>query len=280
VRASRPRQWLKNVIVLIAPATAGALTRTSAPPALLGAFVSFCLMSSATYLVNDVRDRDSDRRHPRKRLRPVASGQLPVRTALLTAAALATAAVFVALLVRVELAGVVLAYAALTVSYTLWWRDVVMFDVLAVAGGFVLRAVAGAAAVDVSLSAWFLVVTSACAVFLVVGKRHAELAGPRRRTVTRRVLRRYTRRGLRFLLAGSALLGCAAYAGWSLTRVAAGPWLGLSLIPFGLWLGRYAALVRQGAGEMPEELVLRDHALLGLGLVWTALFIAGIYGSA
>lgn len=265
--------------MVIAPATGGALTRTDAPLVLLGAFVSFCLMSSATYLINDVRDRDSDRRHPRKRLRPVASGQLSPGAALRAAGAMAMAAVVVALLVRFALAGVVLAYAALTLSYTLWWRDIVVLDVLAVAGGFVLRAVAGAAAVDVSLSGCFLAVTSACALFLVVGKRYAELTTAGRRSASRRALRRYTRRGLRRLLAASALLGCVAYASWSLARPAVGPWLGLSLIPFGLWLGRYAALVRQGAGEAPEELVLRDHALLVLSLVWAVLFVAGIYGS-
>jgi decaprenyl-phosphate phosphoribosyltransferase len=280
LRACRPRQWLKNAVVVIAPATAGAAVRPGAVPALLAAFVSFSLMSSATYLINDVRDRASDRRHPRKRLRPVAAGQLSPQAALRAAALLALAAALVASLEHSVLIVVVLGYGALTLSYTFWWREVVLLDIVAVAGGFVLRAVAGAAAVDVSLSRSFLVVTSACALFLVVGKRYAELLtadGPR---PSRATLRRYTRRELRLLLAGTALLACIAYTSWSVSRPAHGSWLALSLIPFALWLGRYAALVRAGAGEFPEELVLHDNALVGLGLVWTLLFIAGIYGSS
>jgi decaprenyl-phosphate phosphoribosyltransferase len=266
-------------VVLIAPATAGALARPGAPAALFGALVAFCLISSATYLVNDVRDRGSDRRHPRKRWRPVASGRLSVGAALRAATLLALGALGVAFVVRPALVFVVLGYGALTLSYTLWWREVVVLDILAVAGGFVLRAVAGAAAVDVALSRSFLVVTSAGALFLIAGKRYAELVGPNRSAASRATLRRYSRRGLRLLLGASATLGCAAYAAWSLARPAVGPWLALSLLPFGLWLGRYAALVRQGAGEAPEELVFHDHTLVGLGLLWALLFAAGIYGS-
>ncbi|HET7051437.1 MAG TPA: decaprenyl-phosphate phosphoribosyltransferase [Solirubrobacteraceae bacterium] len=279
MRACRPQQWLKNTVVLIAPAAAGAISRPGAGLALVGAFVAFCLISSATYLINDVRDRAADRRHPRKRLRPVAAGQLSPGAALEAAVALALAAVVAGVLVRSALALVVLGYGALTLSYTLWWRDIVLIDMFAVAGCFVLRAVAGGAAVDVSLSRPFLVVTSACALFLVVGKRHAEFLGPGRSTASRATLRRYSRRGLWILLAGSAILGVVAYADWSFTRPALGPWLALSLIPFGLWLTRYAALVNEGAGEAPEALVLRDHALLALSLIWAVLFTAGIYGS-
>ncbi len=279
LRACRPRQWLKNALVLIAPATAGALSQPGAAAALLGAFISFCLMSSATYLVNDVRDRESDRRHPRKRWRPVAAGLLSVPAALTASLVLALCAVAVAWLVRPALSGVVLAYCGLTLSYSLWWRNVVLLDILAVAGGFVLRAVAGAAAVDVSLSRSFLIVTSACALFLIVGKRHAELVDPTRLNASRAVLRRYSRRGLRVLMGASAALGFLAYAAWSFTRPTGAPWIVLSLFPFGLWLGRYAALVRSGAGEAPEELVLRDGGLLVLAVLWSVLFISGLYGS-
>jgi decaprenyl-phosphate phosphoribosyltransferase len=266
--------------VVIAPATAGAIVRPGAALQLLAAFASFCLMSSATYLVNDVRDRASDRLHPRKRLRPVAAGELSPRRALRAAALLALTAAAIASLERSVLVAVVLGYGALTLSYTLWWRDIVLLDIVAVAGGFVLRAVAGAAAVDVSLSRAFLVVTSACALFLVAGKRYAELLGACGPSSCRATLRRYTRRGLRLLLAGSAVLACGAYTSWSFGRSVHGPWLALSLIPFALWLGRYAALVRAGAGESPEELVLHDNALVGLGLVWTFLFVVGNYGSS
>ena len=279
LRACHPRQWLKNVVVVVAPASAGALRHPNALPALLGAFAAFCLMSSATYLINDVRDRDSDRRHPRKRLRPVAAGDVSVPRALRAAAALALGAVGVAALVNSLLVVVVLGYAGLTLSYTLFWREVVFMDVFVIAAGFVFRAVAGAAAVEISLSRSFLVVTSACAFFLVVGKRHAELTSTSRRMASRATLGRYSRRGLRLLLIASAGVGCVAYAAWSFSHRASGPWLLLSLAPFTLWLARYAALVRAGAGEAPEELVLGDRGLTALSAAWSLLVIAGIYGS-
>jgi decaprenyl-phosphate phosphoribosyltransferase len=279
LRACRPRQWLKNAVVVIAPATAGALSRPGAVGALVVAFASFCLMSSATYLVNDVRDRESDRRHPRKRRRPVAAGQLAPRAAIRAAVMLGVTGLALAWSVRPALAGVLLGYALLTLTYTVWWRDVVLLDIVAVAGGFVLRAVGGAVAVDVSLSRAFLVVTSACALFLVAGKRYGELVRAGTRAPARATLRRYTTRGLRLLLSATTAVACLAYAGWALKRPAPGPWLSLSLIPFGLWLGRYGSLVRSGAGEAPEELVLRDGTLVALSLIWALLFTAGIYGT-
>jgi decaprenyl-phosphate phosphoribosyltransferase len=265
--------------VVIAPATAGALSRPGAVGALVVAFASFCLMSSATYLVNDVRDRESDRRHPRKRRRPVAAGHLAPRAAIRAAVMLGVAGLALGWSVRPALAGVLLGYALLTLTYSVWWRDVVLLDILAVAGGFVLRAVGGAVAVDVSLSRAFLIVTSACALFLVAGKRYGELVRAGRRAPARATLRRYTTRGLRLLLSATTAVACLAYAGWALARPAPGPWLSLSLIPFGLWLGRYGSLVRSGAGEAPEELVLRDGTLVALSLIWALLFTAGIYGT-
>lgn len=277
VRACRPRQWLKNVVVLIAPATAGALSRPGAAPALLGAFIAFCLISSATYLINDVRDLASDRAHPRKRRRPVAAGELSVPVALAAAAGLTLAAVLVAAAISATLVLVVLGYLALTLSYTLLWREVVIMDLLLIACGFVFRAVAGGAAVAVSLSSAFLVVTSACALFLIAGKRLAELAGSA--GATRGTLERYSPRALRLVLTGSATLGCLAYASWSIGRPGSGPWLVLSLLPFGLWLARYSGLARAGAGESPEELVLADTGLIVLSLIWTLLFVLGIYAA-
>jgi decaprenyl-phosphate phosphoribosyltransferase len=131
----------------------------------------------------------------------------------------------------------------------------------------------------VRLSSSFLLVTSACAIFLIVGKRYAEVTGGGAGLGTRPTLRRSSPRALRGLLAGSAALGCVAYARWSFGRPELGPWLALSLVPFAVWLGRYATRVGQGVGEAPEELVLRDRALLALGLLWAILFTAGIYGA-
>jgi decaprenyl-phosphate phosphoribosyltransferase len=273
LRACRPRQWLKNGLVVLAPAAAGTLTQP-APFLRVGcAFVAFCLLSSATYLINDVRDRNQDRLHPRKRYRPVAAGELHPRGALRIAALMALAGLCVAMAVRPQLGLIAAGYIALTTSYSICFRHVVLADILAVAAGFVLRAAGGASAAGVGLSRAFVIVISACALFIVVGKRYAELGAPR---PSRATLRRYSRRGLRALLSAAATLACFAYAWWALASPPSLP-RAFSMVPFMLWLGRYRSLVRTGAGEAPEELVLHDPGLLALGLMWATLFAAGVY---
>jgi decaprenyl-phosphate phosphoribosyltransferase len=276
LRACRPQQWVKNLLVAIAPAAAGALTRRGVPADVFGAFVAFCALSSATYLVNDVRDREQDRLHPRKRHRPIASGALSTKTALRVARLLVLAGLVVSFAVRPLLAGVACCYLALTMSYSLWWRHVIVLDVLAVAGGFLLRAVAGGVAAHVALSRSFLIVASACALFLVAGKRYAELADG---GAARATLARYSPRLLRLLFTGAAAVGCAAYARWAFGRADPSVWFELSTLPFVLCVTRYVALLGAGEGEVPEELLLRDLPLLTCTLVWAALFASGAYAA-
>jgi decaprenyl-phosphate phosphoribosyltransferase len=279
LRACRPRQWLKNLVVALAPAAAGALSRPVVVAQVCGALGAFCLLSSATYLINDIRDRDSDRLHPRKRFRPVAAGDLSPSRALRIAVLLAVAGVALALAIRPALAVVAVCYLTLTLSYSFVWRQVMVADIAMVAAGFLVRAAAGGVAAGVRLSGSFLLVTSACALFLVMGKRYAELRERGPRAATRLTLRRYSPRVLRQLMAATAALGCIAYARWAFTRPELGPWIELSLMPFALWLGRYATMLSSGAGEAPEELILRDPALLALATLWTILFVTGLYGA-
>jgi decaprenyl-phosphate phosphoribosyltransferase len=235
------------------------------------------MLSSATYLLNDVRDRSYDRLHPRKRHRPVASDALSPRVALVIAAGLAIGGLALAAAVRIELAAVGGGYLALTASYSLWWRRVIVADILAIAAGFVLRAAAGGAATDVGLSRWFLLVTSCGAIFVVAGKRYAELFGDARGELTRTTLRRYPASALRATLALAAAAAVVAYAVWAFRRPEHGPWYEITILAVASWLGRYGVLVCRGAGEAPEELILRDRTLLLLTLAWTALFLGGIY---
>jgi decaprenyl-phosphate phosphoribosyltransferase len=255
------------------------MTRPSVVVEVCGALVAFCLLSSATYLINDVRDRDSDRLHPRKRFRPIAAGELLPDRALRIAALLALAGFALAFAIRPALGVVAVCYLTLTFSYSLVWRAVTIADIVMVAAGFLVRAAAGGAAADVRLSGSFLVVTSACALFLVVGKRYAELSERGARAGARRTLRRYSPQMLRRVLAGAAAVGCIAYAKWAFTRPELGPWIELSLMPFAAWLGRYAMMLGSGAGEAPEELILRDPVLLALGGLWGVLFVTGLYGA-
>jgi decaprenyl-phosphate phosphoribosyltransferase len=277
VRAMRPRQWTKNLLVLAAPLAAGAIAWSGVPERVLGAFVVLCMISSATYLVNDVRDREQDRVHPRKRRRPIAAGELSVRAALSAAVILAVAGLALAALITPGLAAVGAGYLAVTLSYSLWWRKVVVIDILAIAAGFVLRALAGGVATDIYLSRWFAIVTACGAIFLVAAKRYAELHERVAPRLERATLRRYSLRGLRLTLAAAATLASIAYVSWAFTRPSHLLWYGLSIVPFLLWLGRYASLAGAGAAQAPEELILRDRTLLALSLVWGLLFLGGVY---
>ena len=277
LRACRPRQWAKNVLVLAAPCAAGVIARPRIALEVLAAFVVFCLLSSATYLINDVRDREQDRLHPRKRMRPVAAGELSPTAALRFAAAVGIAGIAIATAVRPALGAIGCGYLALTASYSLWWRHVVVADIAAIAAGFVLRAVAGGVATDVFLSRWFLLVTSWCAVFVVAGKRYAEINDVATDARTRSTLRGYSAGHLRLLLLLAAAFGSGAYAMWAFTRPEHGLWYESSMIPFVLWLARYGVLLGRGVGQAPEELILRDRVLLALSLMWALLFLGGIY---
>jgi decaprenyl-phosphate phosphoribosyltransferase len=280
LRACRPRQWSKNMLVFAAPTAAGWIDRAEIAAKATGALVVLCMISSATYLVNDVRDRKQDREHPRKRLRPVAAGELSPRAALWAAAALAVCGVALAGAITPGLAALACGYLALTASYSLWLRRVVVLDILVVAAGFVIRALAGGVATDIYLSRWFVIVTACCAIFLVAAKRYAELRVHRGSVPARATLRHYSLVHLRLTLALSATAAAVAYASWAFTRPSHLAWYGLSIIPLVLWLGRYTMLIGRGGGQAPEELILRDRMLLGLGVGWSVLFLGGVYVGA
>lgn len=277
LRASRPRQWSKNLLVLAAPCAAGVIGRPLVAAQVAGAFVAMCLLSSATYLLNDVRDREQDRQHPDKRMRPVAAGELSLRTALGAAAAMAFLGVALTSVIDPKVGVVGCAYLTLTVGYSLWLRRVVVVDMLVIAAGFVLRALAGGVATDIYLSRWFVIVTGCCAIYLVAAKRYAELRERAGMALTRTTLRRYSPRSLQLTLAGSATIASIAYISWAFTRPEHVAWYALSIAPFVLWLARYAVLVQSGAGQAPEELVLRNRTLLAFSVAWTLLFLGGVY---
>lgn len=279
IRACRPRQWTKNVLVVAAPGAAGILARPEVAEQVAIAFVCFCMLSSATYLFNDVHDLGEDRHNPHRRSRPIAAGELSVRSALAAALVLALGGLALAAAVRPALAGVGAGYLALTVSYTLWWRSVAVADIAAVAGGFVLRALAGGVATSVPVSRWFMLVTSFGALFLVAGKRYAELTGATPTTVVRASLRSYSAQYLRFVLGLAATVTTTGYCLWAFQRAhtAKLSWYELTVIPFVLWLLRYALLLDSGEGQAPEELVLRDGFLLSMTAAWLAVFVCGVY---
>jgi decaprenyl-phosphate phosphoribosyltransferase len=279
VRACRPRQWVKNVLVVAAPAAAGILGQPDVAGKVVLTFVCFCMLSSATYLLNDVHDRQEDRCSERKRSRPVASGELSVGLAVAAALVLAVGGLALAAAVRPALAGVGAGYLVLTGCYTLWWRSIAIADIAAVAGGFVLRALAGGVATSIQVSRWFMLVASFGALFLVAGKRYAELCESERSGVVRASLRDYSLRYLRFVVGLAATVTTTAYCLWAFQRAhhAKLSWYELTVIPFVLWLLRYALLLDRGEGQAPEETVLHDGFLLSMSAAWAAVFVCGVY---
>lgn len=279
---ARPRQWIKNALVVAAPGAAGALGRDGVLGRVLLAGVAFCLISAGIYALNDVRDREEDRNHPRKRLRPVASGELTPLEATLTGAGWLVAGLALCAVISPVLAAVGAGYVVLTVSYNWLWRNVPVLDLTALAAGFVLRAVAGGAAAPVSLSRWFLLVVTFAAVFAASGKRLGELMRVRATGGSvRRVLRHYGVGGLRAVLVLSGAGATCAYGMWALSVADPGvPWRALTTIPFVVCLLRYGHLVLRGAGEAPEEVIVSDRLLALGGLIWLVLFALSVNATA
>jgi decaprenyl-phosphate phosphoribosyltransferase len=289
---ARPRQWIKNALVIAAPGAAGALGRNGVPARVAVACGAFCLISAGIYALNDSRDVAEDRLHPRKRFRPVAAGELSARDATLLGVASLIAGLAASFAIRPLLGVVALGYVALTLSYTLVWRHVLLIDIVVVASGFVLRALAGGVAAPVTLSRWFVLVVSAAALFIAAGKRHAELLRLSRTrsgdTRGRRVLagpdgrRGYSQSGLRLLMAGSGGVALFAYWVWAfgVPDVDGVPWRPLTAVPFTVCLLRYSGLIRAGGGEAPEEMVLGDRVLILGGLVWLLLFALSVHAGS
>jgi len=284
VKLARPQQWAKNVLVFAAPAAAGVLDNREWALDALIAFVCFCLAAGGTYYINDARDAEADRLHPKKRLRPVASGVVPVPVAYVGGIVLLAAALGLAFTVNGDLAATVGGYVVLTTAYSSVLKHVAVVDLVAVAAGFVLRAVAGAAATEVPISDWFFIVTSFGALFMISGKRAAEAkemgdgAGD-----FRSVLAAYSTSYTAYLRAVSSGAVLVAYCLWAFEKAETVgssttiPWYQLSILPFVMAVLRYALVLDQGRGSAPEEIVLGDRALQLIGVAWAIVFAIGVY---
>jgi len=270
--------------VFAAPCAAGVIDHWTPLLETLGAFVAFCLAASGTYYLNDAADVEADRHHPTKRFRPVAAGEISLGAARAVGLVAIAASLALALAVNWHLAVVVASYVILTTSYSLWLKHIAVVDVVAVAAGFVLRAVAGGAAVDVPISNWFFIVASFGSLFMVVGKRRAEVGELGEEAVNSRPsLGSYSPAFLAELQTVSIGVVLIGYCLWAFEKADATgsgvPWFQLSILPFAMAILRYALLVDSGHGGAPEDVVLSDRTILVLGAVWLALFGAGVYTS-
>jgi len=283
IRTARPRQWLKNVLVFAAPGAAGVLDQPDQLGRTLLAFVAFCLAASGTYFWNDVLDVASDRAHPTKRNRPIASGEVSLATGRVMGVVLPLAALGVASATgRWETPAVIAIYLAITLSYSAVWKHIAVIDLIAIASGFVLRAAAGAVAVDVPMSTWFILVTTFGSLFIVTGKRYAESRelGVEAGTV-RATLDEYSDHYLRFVMAVSCGGALVSYCMWAFdAKELAGsewPYYELSVVPMLAAFLRYALVLEQGGGAAPEEVFANDRVLQALGAIWVVVFGLAVY---
>lgn len=286
----RPEQWTKNVVVFAALLFGGADVTNAVqlpnPVAILRAvlaFVVFCGLSGVVYLVNDVADREGDRRHPLKAKRPIASGELSPAVALAAAGVIACGALAVAFWLGVRFGLVAAAYVALLGAYSKKLKHVVIVDVMTLAIGFVLRAVAGAVVIDVRISHWLLVCTILLALFLAMSKRRHELVlladGAAEH---RRILGEYSPYLLDQMIGvvtASTLIAYIFYTISPETQQKFGTqWLGLT-IPFPLYgIFRYLYLVhRRDGGGSPTTMLLNDRPLLACVALWVIAVVVIIY---
>ncbi|MCX5368444.1 decaprenyl-phosphate phosphoribosyltransferase [Streptomyces sp. NBC_00015] len=285
LRTTRPKQWVKNILVVAAPAAAGRLFSLHAVTRLALVFALFTACAAAVYLVNDARDAEADRAHPTKRHRPIAAGQVPVPVAYGVAVALAILApAAAARLTTPAVALLLTAYLGMQLAYCVSLKHVLVVDLVVVTTGFLMRAMAGGLALGIPLSRWFLITTGFGALFMVAAKRYSEavqLAGSA--GATRVLLTEYTTGYLRFvwqLAAGVAVLG---YCLWALEEGGVPhpgvlPWRQLSVVAFILAVLRYAVFADRGTAGEPEEVVLGDRALALIGLAWLGMYALAVAG--
>jgi 4-hydroxybenzoate polyprenyltransferase len=279
----RPKQWTKNALVFMALLFSLGQTWHVEDPStwlpLLGktaaTFALFCLVCGADYLVNDVRDRESDLLHPKKRLRPIAAGALPVRTALGAALVFIVVGIAGSFALEPRVGFVVLGYVGMMLAYSYRLKHVVLLDLMIIAGGFVLRAMAGAFVIDVPVSPWLYVVTALGALFLAINKRRAEIELLKDDANQHRpILDEYTTSLLDQMASIVTASTLVAYGLYTFTADALPKNHSMMLtIPFVLYgIFRYLYLVHvRGEGGSPEEVLLKDGPLMLDIVLWIAV---------
>lgn len=297
--SARPKQWLKNLSLFAALVFSGKLFIAQEFIKTFWAVVAFSLLVSAVYLLNDIIDIEQDKLHPFKRLRPITRGQLPIPTALFVSVFLIFVTLWWAQTLSFFFFLACLTYLFLQIFYSLCLKSHVILDVLAIAGGFILRVIAGAFVIDVHLSGWFYLCLISISLFLSVGKRRAELTilaeeAPRHR----KTLSLYTTQLLDSYL---AMFGASAFLSWSLFTFFAPPppvWqafpflarlplaiagvnkLLMATIPVVIYgIMRYLKIIYEGAkAESPENALLGDKPLLASAIIWGIMVVLIIYG--
>ena len=282
VKEARPHQWVKNLLVFAAPGALGVLNEWEPLWKSALVFVGFCLVASGTYYWNDINDVEQDRRHPKKKHRPIASGAIPLGVARVTGTVLLVAGPCLAWVVRPAAGGILALYAVLTFAYSTRLKHVALLDLAIVASGFVLRAMAGATGTETPMSNWFVLCIMFGSFFIVAGKRFAELLEMGDKAGETRVsLQSYSLEYLRQLLLISVTSSLITYCLWAFENADGSdtvvPLHGVSIVPMSLALLRYLMVLERGGGGAPEEVFAKDRVLQVYGLVWIVVYGAAVY---
>ncbi|WP_033292125.1 decaprenyl-phosphate phosphoribosyltransferase [Amycolatopsis jejuensis] len=283
IKTARPKQWVKNVLVFAAPffAFSKATNRTELVIDALIAFVAFSLTASSVYLINDAVDVEADRAHPTKRNRPIAAGIVPVPVAYGAAVVFFLAGLAVSFTTDWRLAVVLAVYEAVQLGYCFGLKHQPVVDLAIVGSGFLMRSVAGGVAAGIAMSQWFLLVTAFGSLFMVAGKRYAEIMlFERTGAKIRSSLKKYSASYLRFVWATSAAILIMSYCLWAfeIRQVEHNSvWAVVSMVPFVIAVLRYAVDVDGGNAGAPDEIALRDRVLQVLGATWVVTLFLSFY---
>ena len=278
IKELRPKQWVKNVLVVAAPFTAGALLEPAVLLDALLAFLVFSMAASGVYFVNDAIDVEADRQHPTKRNRPIAAGLIPLPVAYAVCAVLLVGSLVISGFVSLGLLTVIAVYIAVQLGYCFGLKHQPVIDLCIVASGFLLRAVAGGAAAGLVITQWFYLVVAFGSLFMVAGKRYAEVKlAHETGAKIRKSLKAYSPSYLRFVWAISAAISIMSYTLWAydIKEIEQSRWGVISIIPMVMAILRYAVDVDKGVAGEPEEVALKDKILLVLGVILAGcLFLA------
>lgn len=298
IKAARPVHWIKNLSVFAAIFLSGYLFDKGPLKNTIFAFISFCFITSATYIINDIFDRNVDRLHPKKRFRPIASGELPILIAIVEAILLIALAVLVSHVAALDpiFLTIIMIYLALQILYSLGLKNIAILDIVLIATGFTLRVYAGAFVINAHLSVWFLLCVISVALFLASGKRRAELnIIQSAEGLTRKSLGAYHKDLLNSyvtMFANASWMSWALFTFFESPRAALPFWLVLAELSKTTTIGkllmltipvtifgimRYESLIFQGKSETPEKLLLTDRALISAVAIWIVLVYWVLY---
>lgn len=277
----RPRQWIKNLLVFAGIVYAHQLTNVASLLTVTAAFALFCALSGVIYITNDILDLEQDRHHPKKKLRPIASGQLPIRVAGIAALVIGVAGLALSFAISRRFGYCALLYLVLMSAYSLRLKQIVILDILVVAIGFVLRAYAGTQAIALeTITPWFLSCILFLALFIAICKRRHELLLLNERAIHHRaVLRDYSPAFLDQMIAASTAAALLSYALWAVAETRPefrGMIITVPFVVYGIF--RYLFLVyHRSEGGAPEMMFLTDRSLLINIVLWIAVVMILIY---